>query len=340
MSSPDRRQVIEAVDEAIAHGARQFKACETLGLSPRRLLNWRKKDADGRIGGYRAVGQELSEAEKDAIIDAVEQPEMEHLTLKAIHILLLDQGAYLGSYSTFRRVLKQRGVARVLRARPVRTCPRPVLSATGPNQVWCWDITWLESRTKGRYFFLYMIIDMYSRKVVGWAVHPKESGRLARSLFAHTLEAEGVGAHQITVHADNGKPMRSLTLRALFALLMVATSHGRPHTSNDNAFAESLFATLKSRVIFPEYFATIEAARAFSDGFFQWYNTEHLHSGLDHVTPMCVHEGRHHECFEKRNMRLKEHRILHPKRYGGKPKYYGLPETVQLKHKTAMQNVN
>jgi putative transposase len=338
MSAADRKQVIAIVDEAAANGALLSSACETIGLSPRRLCNWRKKDADGRLGGYRPSGQELSEEEKDAIVREVTAPEMEHLPLKTIHVRLLDKGQYFGSYSTFRRVLKERNVARVLRARAPQTRKRPELLATGPNQVWCWDITWLESRIKGRYFYLYMIIDMYSRKVVGWDVYTRENGALARALFARTLEVEGVMADQIVVHADNGKPMRSRTLRKMFELLKVTPSHGRPHTSNDNAYAESLFATFKGRAAFPEYFATIDAARTFSSHFFSWYNTEHLHSGLDSVTPACVHEGRHKEIFNKRNTILAEHRRNHPKRHGGILKVYGIEETVRLKHRSMVQN--
>jgi putative transposase len=334
----DRQSIIKAIDEAVKNGARLSVACMLVGVSSRRLLRWRTKEQDGRKGGYRATGQQLTEAEKDAIVNAVEQSEMEHVPLKTIHVQLMDKGVYLGSYSSFRRVLKERQITRVLRARktPVRT--KPELVATAPNQVWCWDITWLESRTKGRYFFLYMIIDMYSRKVVGWDVYAKESGMLARALFARTLEAEGVKAHQITVHADNGKPMRSRTLRALFDLLKVTASHGRPHTSNDNAFAESLFATYKGRVAFPEYFVTLEAAQTYSNVFFSWYNTEHLHSALDYVSPVCVHEGRHYEIFAKRNALMAEHRHIHPKRHGGPIKTYGIPETVRLKHRTAVRN--
>lgn len=267
------------------------------------------------------------------IIAAVDTDEMKELPAKQIHLRLMDRGIYVSSYSAFRRVLKAHNMPQVKPQAAKTNRKRPELAATGPNQIWCWDITWLESRTKGKYFYLYMIIDMFSRKVVGWDVAAQENGPLAKALFARTLEAEGVSEHQLIVHSDNGKPMRSRTLRALYRLLKVTASYGRPHTSNDNAFAESLFATFKGRVAFPEYFSTIEAARAFSAEFFQWYNEEHFHSGLDHVTPSHVHTGAHLEIFAGRNALLEQNRLQHPKRHGGQPKIYGLPDTVRLKHR-------
>lgn len=333
MSTEDRRVVIALIDEAIESGARQFRACTVINLDERRLRNWRKTESDGRIGGYRSEDQALTEAEKDLIIEAVDTDEMKELPAKQIHLRLMDRGIYVSSYSAFRRVLKERNMPQVKRHAAKTNRKRPELAATEPNQIWCWDITWLESRTKGRYLYLYMIIDMFSRKVVGWDVAAQENGPLAKALFARTLEAEGVSEHQLIVHSDNGKPMRSRTLRALYTLLKVTASYGRPHTSNDNAFAESLFATFKGRVAFPEYFRTIEAARAFCAEFFQWYNDEHRHSGLDYVTPSQVHTGAHLDIFARRNALLEQHRLQHPKRHGGQPKIYGLPDIVRLKHR-------
>lgn len=334
MSTEDRRAVIALIDEAVASGARQFRACEVIHLDERRLRNWRACESDGRLGGYRSQDQALTEVEKDLIIAAVDTDEMKGLPAKQIHVRLMDRGIYVSSYSTFRRVLIERNMPQVKPdATKKKNKKRPELAATGPNQIWCWDITWLESRTKGKYFYLYMIIDMFSRKVVGWDVAAQENGPLAKALFARALEAEGVSEYQLIVHSDNGKPMRSRTLRALYTLLKVTASYGRPHTSNDNAYAESLFATFKGRVAFPQYFRTIEAARAFCAEFFLWYNEEHRHSGLDYATPSQVHTGAHLEIFDRRNALLEENRLQHPKRHGGQPKIYGLPETVRLKHR-------
>jgi putative transposase len=334
MNSAERTHLIALIDEAIATGARQFRACEVIGLDERRLRRWRSCEEDGRTGGYRAREQALCEAEKQTIATAMGAEELRGLPPKQAYYRLMDRGVYVSSYTTFLRVLKERALVVSKRTRKqTGRGKRPELVATAPNQVWCWDITWLESPVIGKYFFLYMIIDMYSRKVVGWSVAAQESGALARRIFTHALEAEGIRADQLIVHADNGKPMRSRTLRALFALLAVTASHGRPHTSNDNAYAESLFATFKGRVAYPDYFRSLAAAREYCAAFFQWYNTEHLHSGLDYVTPVQVHAGAHHQVFARRNAQLEEHRRAHPQRHGGKARVYGIPETVSLKHR-------
>jgi transposase InsO family protein len=331
-----RKLIIIAIDVAVSSGARLFKACEAIQLGLRRLRRWRKTEEDGRKGGYRAVGQKLSEPEKDAIVAVLQLPGIVELPVKVAHATLLDQGICLASPSTFVRVAKERGVQRKNRSSRAPNAKRPELVATAPGQVWCWDITWLDAPLKGTYFYLYMAIDMYSRKVVAWEVFAKEDGTLARDLFAQTLEAEGIPPGQIMIHADNGKPMRSKKLRSLFEDLGVKASYGRPHTSNDNAFAESLFATFKGRVSFPEYFQNIQSARNFCLEFFTWYNCFHLHSSLDFVTPQSVHEGLHTAIFANRNALLEANRIAHPSRYGGKRKNYGIPAEVRLKHRTSM----
>jgi putative transposase len=330
-----RQQIIIAVDIAVDSGARLFRACESIRLDQRRLRRWRKVDGDGRKGGYRAENQRITEAEKDAIVHEFSQPWMADLPIKVAHAALMDKGVYLASPSTFVRVLRERHV------RKPRTCKtpnakRPVLVATAPGQVWCWDITWLEAPLKGSYFYLYMIIDMYSRKVVGWEVFAKEDGTLARLLFAQALNAENIPAGQITVHSDNGKPMRSTSLRSLFDMLCVTASYGRPHTSNDNAYAESLFATFKGRVAFPEFFSSIESASAYCLEFFTWYNCFHMHSGLDFVTPQTVHDGLEGAVFECRNILMESNRNTHPSRHGGRKKIFGIPSEVRLKHRISM----
>lgn len=331
-----RERIVVAIDVAVSSGARLFKACEAIQICPRRLRRWRKTEEDGRKGGYRAVSQKLSEPEKDAIVAALQLPGIVDLPIKVAHATLLDQGVCLASPSTFVRVVNERGLQRKKGTGKAGNAKRPELVATAPGQVWCWDITWLDAPLKGTYFYLYMAIDMFSRKVVAWEVFAKEDGALARDLFAQALEAEGIPPGQIMIHADNGKPMRSKKLRSLFDDLSVTASYGRPHTSNDNAFAESLFATFKGRVSFPEYFENIQSARAFCLEFFTWYNCFHLHSSLDFVTPQSVHEGVHPEIFANRNLLLEVNRLTHPSRHGGKKKAYGIPAVVRLKHRTAM----
>lgn len=329
---PLRKKIIEAIDEAVEGGVHLFKACDAIGLCQRRLRRWRKNEGDLRKGGYRALKQKLSEGETEAVVATLEAPETANLPIKTLHARHMDTGVCLASASTFRRICAQRN----LRPKAVLSKPRakrPILLACAPNQVWCWDITWLESKLKGIYFYLYMIIDMYSRKVVGWDVFAKEDSAMARELFARTLASEGVKASQVTVHADNGKPMRGKKLRGLFERLQVKASYSRPHTSNDNAFAESLFATFKGRASMPEYFGNIESVFGYCESFFHWYNHVHLHSSLDYVTPQNVHEGSHQAIYAKRNALLANNRLAHPSRHGGKAKVYAMETEVRLKHR-------
>lgn len=179
------------------------------------------------------------------------------------------------------------------------------------------------------------------RIIVGWAVHTVEDGRFARELFNRAFALEGVLAGQIIVHADNGIPMRSQTLQAMFDLRGgIPASHGRPHTSNDNAFAESLFSTLKERVLYPENFESLLTAESFAAQFVIWYNKEHLHSALDFVSPNDVHTGRHREIFARRNALLEAHRNSFPQRYGTRKQVYGIEETVTLKHRVSLKTEN
>lgn len=328
-----RTQIIIAIDVAVNSGARLFKACEAIQIDERRLRRWRKVSGDGRKGGYRALNQRITESEKDAIVSEFSKASMSNLPIRVAHATLMDQGIYLASPSTFVRVLHERKIKkpRLSKAPKVK---RPELVATAPNQVWCWDITWLEAPVKGTYYYLYMILDMYSRKVVGWDVFAKEDGTFARLLFAQAFEEERVTAGEIIVHSDNGKPMRSKSLRSLFDKLSVTASYGRPHTSNDNAYAEILFATFKGRIAFPDYFTSIESANAYCLEFFTWYNCFHMHSGLDYVTPQTVHKGLETSIYEQRNSLLETHRKAHPSRHGGKRKAFNNSAEVRLKHRT------
>lgn len=332
-----RLPIIEAIDIAVLAKARLSMACKSIGLCERRLRRWKKAESgDARVGGYRALTQRLSELEKDAIIDALESPGMLELPLKVAHATLMDNGVYIASPSSFTRVVALRRPKRVSACGRPQVRKRPELAATGPGQVWCWDITWLNAAQAGKYFYLYMAIDMFSRKVVAWEVHAKEDGRFARELFADTIFSEGIAENRLIIHADNGKPMRSKNLRGLFAALKVAASYGRPHTSNDNAFAESLFATMKGRVSFPEFFCTLDSARNFCLEFFTWYNNFHLHSSLDYATPHTVHEGLHGGLFDARNKLLEGNRKTHPSRHGGREKAFGIPEITRLKHRVTV----
>jgi putative transposase len=205
---------------------------------------------------------------------------------------LLDEGTYLCSISTMYRLLRARRLVRERRS-VARHSPsvKPELVATGPNQVWSWDITKLAGPYKWNWFHLYVIIDVFSRYVPGYLVAPRESARLAEELIAETIYDQGVGANELAIHADRGSSMTSKTVSQLLADLGVLQSHSRPHVSNDNPYSEANFKTLKYSPRFPKRFSSLASARMFCDGFFEHYNTVHHHSGIGLHTPVDVHYG-------------------------------------------------
>ncbi len=285
------------IDEAVAAGARLEKACEVLGLSARTIERWRAEDGcghDGRIGPKHAPPHELTEAERAKILEVANSPEFRDKSPKQIVPTLADRGEYIASESSFYRVLREndqlahRGRAR----RPTASKPKELI-ASAPNQVWCWDITYLRAAVRGTFYFLYLVVDVFSRKVVGWSVELEESQDLAVDMIDAAIRGERVPENTLVLHADNGGPMKGSTMLATLQRLGIVPSFSRPRVSDDNAYAEALFRTLKYRPEYPRKpFATIEAARAWVEDFVAWYNGEHLHSALRYVTPNDRHAGR------------------------------------------------
>lgn len=312
-----------------------------INLCKRRYNRWCKSIKDNR-GGYRNnPTQKLSDKETSKIIQLFTMKEYCNLPINIAHAKLMDEGIYIASVSSCERVMKRynQSINKPIE-RSVTKRNKPHYFATSPNQVWCWDITWLHSEVTGKYYYLYLVIDIYSRYIVGWSVHTKEDGKLAQMLFAETIQNHSPDQNvSLLVHADNGKPMRSKDLKSLFEKLNVMSSHSRPHTSNDNAFAESVFATMKGRVIHPEFFNSIESVELFVSEFVDWYNNEHLHSGLDLLSPSAVHFGYHDAILKNRNKLLDEARIKNPERFGGKKKVFGIESVVRLKHKVLLKKV-
>lgn len=278
--------------------------------------------------------------ERSLIIEHFSSSEVAGLSIRAKHAKLMDLGVYIASPASCIRVLNAQFPIKQQNRNPKQKRVRPELKATEPCQVWCWDITWLPSNIQGKYFYLYLIIDMYSRFIIDWEVHTSEDGVLARQLFARAFAVNNINESlMLNVHADNGASMRSRKLNELFHLLSVRASHSRPHTSNDNAFAESVFSTLKGRVLYPEYFITKDGAEIFVKQFVDWYNYEHKHSGLDLLSPYEVHTSTHHNVLKERNKVLENNRYLHPSRHGTKNELYQLPEMVELKHRVTLKKV-
>jgi putative transposase len=234
----------------------------------------------------------LASAERHAILAVLHSDRLADLAPAEAWAILLDEGTYLGSVSTFYRVLREAGESRERRAQATHPAAvKPELAATGPNAVWSWDITKLHGPAKWTYYHLYVILDIYSRYAVGWMVAARESAALAEKLIAETCAKQGTGRGQLTIHADRGSSMTSKPVALLLADLGVTQSHSRPHVSNDNPFSEAQFKTLKYRPDFPARFASIEAARAHCQDFFRWYNDEHRHGGLGLHTAADVHHG-------------------------------------------------
>lgn len=309
-------------------------ACEALGLS--RATYYRNK-ADGGTGGKstpasRSSSRALSSEERKEVLDLMHRERFMDQAPREIYATLLDEGRYVCSVRTMYRVLEQESEVRERRNQlrhPVYA--KPELLATAPNQVWSWDITKLLGPVKWSYFYLYVILDIFSRYVVGWMLAGRESAALAQRLIEETCHKQAIQPHQLTIHADRGSSMTSKPVAFLLADLGITKTHSRPHTSNDNPFSEAQFKTLKYRPAFPERFGSIEEARAFCQPFFTWYNQEHHHTGIGLLSPHVVHHGLAEKVLEARRNILNEAYRLHPQRFvKGPPRLNSLPEGVWI----------
>lgn len=272
----------------------------------------RQEAAQARRNPFRA----LTMTQRQQVLDAVHQPRFIDRSVPHIHATLLDENLYYASVSTFYRIL--RSVNEVGDRRDQATRPayvKPELCATGPNQVYAWDITKLHGPHKWTYLYLYAVIDIYSRYVVGWMVADRESSELAKILLRATIRQQGADPKKLTIHADRGSSMKSKPVAFMLADLGVTKSHSRPHVSNDNPHIESLFKTAKYQPQFPATFANLIDARSFCRTFFDWYNNEHRHSGIALLTPADVHHGRVEEKTRLRKATLDAAYDAHPERF-------------------------
>lgn len=251
---------------------------------------------------------------------------------RQVFAALLDQGTYICSVGTMYRLLDMHQQLRERRNQLAHPqYKKPELLATAPNQLWSWDITKLLGPAKWTYYYLYVILDVFSRYVVGWMVAPEENSGLAQDLIGQTCDKQGIVPNQLTIHADRGSTMKSKPVAFLLADLGVTKTHSRPHVSNDNPFSESQFKTLKYRPEFPKRFGSLEDARAFCQAFFPWYNQEHYHSGIAHLTPEVVHFGKAEECLGNRQAVLRQAFLAHPERFSkGLPSPAPVPEAVWI----------
>lgn len=263
----------------------------------------------------------LSDEERDAIVALATSTKYRNISVRQIVPLLADEDVYVASESTFYRVLREKGLsAHRSPTRPARRrsgLPRRH-TATGPREVWTWDITYLRAATRGAFYYLYLMLDIWSRKVVGWEVYEEESMELAAELAERTCADEGVAPGQLVIHSDNGGPMKGSTMLATLQRLGIAASFSRPRVSDDNAICEAIFRTLKYRPGFPRRaFQSLDAARAWVADFARWYNEEHLHSALRYVTPNDRHEGRDVAILAQRTAVYEAAKSRAPRRWTG-----------------------
>jgi transposase InsO family protein len=327
---------IELIDEAIGRGARQAKACEVVGIAGRTYQRWQSAGLTDRrqVIEKQAPANKLDEQERQAIIAVCNTEEFRSQSPKQIVPTLADRAIYLASESTFYRVLRaedmlhHRGRSR----QPTATYKPRACVASAANEVWSWDITYLASSVKGLFFYLYLFMDIYSRKIVGWEVYETESSEQAAQILRKTRLAEAIAPDQeVILHADNGSPMKGATMLATMQRLGVVPSFSRPSVSNDNAYSEALFKTLKYVPGYPtKPFEDLEQARQWVMQFVQWYNHSHRHSGLKYVTPAQRHDGRDIEILAHRKRLYEAAKERHPQRWSGDTRNWAHEPVVTL----------
>jgi putative transposase len=325
-SLTERDAIINFIDESIAAGARQRSSCKVLDISERTLQRW-KNDAqvetplgDRRPGRVQTPDNALSPSERREILAVVNSTEFAHLPPTQIVPKLADDGRYIGSESTIYRVLRE---AKQLKHRgserpdQKRSKPR-ALCSTAPNQIFSWDITYLPTRIKGVHYYLYLFMDIFSRKIVGWQVYESESSEQASQVMIDICLRENIVANQVVLHSDNGSSMKGASMLATLQTLGVMPSFSRPSVSNDNPYSEALFKTFKYRPDYPQHaFEDLMAARTWVGTFVRWYNHEHRHSAINFVTPAQRHNGEDMALLAKRIEVYEAAKACNPGRWSG-----------------------
>jgi putative transposase len=303
---------VEQMSEVVA--VRQ--ACSALNVPRSSYYRWKFPQPTEQEVDRQRPPLALSSEEETAVLADLHSERFMDLAPAEVHATLLEEGIYRCSLRTMYRVLERHAEVRERRNQlrhPIAT--KPELLATAPNQVWSWDITMLKGPVKWTYFYLYVILDIFSRYVVGWLIANRESAALAEQLIEASCQKQNVDKNQLTLHADRGPSMTSQTVAQLLARLSITKSHSRPYTSDDNPFSEAMFKTLKYRPDFPERFGGIEDAIAFGRSFFPWYNKEHRHAGIGFLTPEVVHYRLSADVLAARAAALRQAFAAHPNRF-------------------------
>jgi putative transposase len=336
ISASDREKAVELINEARASGARLKSACEILGISDRTYQRWTSSgiiNEDQRpIIDRPSPKNKLTEEERAKVIEVANSPEFADLPPCQIVPKLADEGEYIASESTFYRILKDEkmNTHRNRSKEPIKREP-PTHVATAPNQVWTWDITWLNAAVKGQYYKLYLVVDMFSRFIVAYEVWESEKAEYAEHLIKKAVLAQGIQGRPLVLHSDNGSPMKAATFLATLEKLGVQSSFSRPRVSNDNPYSESLFKTMKYRPKYPfKGFSSLGEAREWVQDFVRWYNFTHLHSGINFIPPYQRHHGLDKKIFENRIKVYEEARAKNPSRWSGDIRDWTSPKIVTL----------
>jgi putative transposase len=334
-----RQSLLQCIAQACTAGARLERACAVVGLTARTVQRWQslyQREGDRRVAGlHKRVDppNKLTQAQREAAMQMLNSQEFCDLPPSQIVPRLADAGQYVASESTLYRLLRTAGQ---LGHRRMERVPRKVnkpaaLVAIQPDQVYCWDITYLPAPVRGAHFYLYLFVDLFSRKIVGWQVFDRESAQLAAQLLQDICQRQGIAQGQLTVHSDNGAPMKGETMLATMQRLGVAHSRSRPSVSNDNPYSESLFRTLKYRPKMPiKPFEDLAQARNWVDGLVYWYNHEHRHSAIGFITPCQRHERLDQSMLKNRQAVYEAARRAHPNRWSGSTRNWTPIDEVHL----------
>ena len=315
--------ILAALAEAQGAGARLAPACEIVGVPPRTIQRWRANPGadDRRSGPRHRAHNAFTPAQEARVVKVLTDVRHAGVSPKQLVPRLADEGLFVASESTMYRVQRRHGLRRTKRPVASRDVARATTmhTATGPNQVWSWDITLLPTTVRGDFLYLYLVMDVWSRRIVGWTVEDRESGELAAALARRLCAEQAIPAGTLVLHADNGSAMRANTMLATLQRLGVVPSFSRPHVSNDNPYSEALFKTMKYRPEVPERLGSIEDGRATFAALFDWYNDRHYHSGIALLTPADVHFGRTSQIIDARQRTLDSAFLRHPGRFGRRP---------------------
>lgn len=331
-----RQQLIDCLSVAIRTGARQSRACQIVGISPRTYQRWTTPEdviEDGRLSRVFSPANQLSAREKERLISTLNSNEFNDMSPNQIVPILAERGEYIASESTFYRVMSAENLnAHRQKSRVAKQRKRPdALIATAPNQVYTWDITYLATDIKGLFYYLYLFLDIFSRKIVGWQLYEEQSAAHAADVIRDIYQRENLRKNQVVVHSDNGSPMKGATMLATLQNLGIISSFSRPCVSNDNPYSESLFRTLKYRPEYPSKpFDSLLGAREWLAEFVGWYNHKHRHSGIQFVTPAQRHAGEDRAILAQRKATYEQAKAANSERWSGKTRNWKWCSEVHL----------